>query len=140
MGLFEAVGSVFSHYADFNGRARRSEYWFFGLFQILMFVLYLVIAFIFGLIVGFTGMSSEGFQTGTSVLVALYYLYLLATLIPGLAVYVRRLHDIGKSGWHIFLALIPLVGAIVLLVFVCKDSEPGENQYGPNPKEERVYD
>ena len=140
MGLFEAVGSVFSHYADFNGRARRSEYWFFCLFNMLVFVFYLLLTFIVGLISAMVGFDPEMFPLPIMILSSLISLYYLAAIIPGLAVYIRRLHDIGKSGWHIFLALIPLVGAIVLLVFVCKDSEPGENRYGSNPKEERVYD
>ena len=64
----------------------------------------------------------------------IYSLYTLAVLLPGLAVLVRRLHDIGKSGWWIFISLVPLIGSIVLLVFLATDSQPGENQYGPNPK------
>ena len=60
--------------------------------------------------------------------------YSLAALIPAWAVFTRRMHDIGKSGWWWLIGLIPLVGAIVLLVFACKDSEPGDNAYGPNPK------
>ena len=62
-------------------------------------------------------------------------LWSLAILLPGLAVAIRRLHDIGKSGWFVLLALIPIVGSIILIVFYVKDSEPGENKYGPNPKE-----
>jgi uncharacterized membrane protein YhaH (DUF805 family) len=65
---------------------------------------------------------------------ALSGIYSLAVLIPSLAVGVRRLHDTGKSGWWLLLALIPVVGVIVLLVFMCQDSNPGQNQYGPNPK------
>ncbi len=64
-----------------------------------------------------------------------YFLYAFAVLIPGLAVAVRRLHDVGKSGWMILIALIPLIGAIWLLVLMVTDSNPGENQYGSNPKE-----
>jgi len=68
----------------------------------------------------------------------LYGLYALAMLIPGLAVSVRRLHDVGKSGWMLLIALIPLIGAIWLLVLMLTDSNPGENQYGSNPKEMTV--
>jgi len=64
----------------------------------------------------------------------LYGLYSLAVLIPSLAVTVRRLHDVGKSGWFILVGLIPLIGSIWLLVLFCTDSKPGENQYGPSPK------
>jgi uncharacterized membrane protein YhaH (DUF805 family) len=61
-------------------------------------------------------------------------LYSLAVLIPGIAVSVRRLHDINRSGWWLLIGLIPIIGAIILLIFTAKDSQPGENQYGPNPK------
>ena len=65
----------------------------------------------------------------------LAYLWSLAMFIPGLAVSVRRLHDIGRSGWWLLLSLIPLVGAIILIIWYCTDSQPGANQYGSNPKE-----
>ena len=68
-------------------------------------------------------------------LVYLAYLWSLAVFIPSLAVSVRRLHDIGRSGWWLLLSLIPLVGAIILIIWYCTDSQPGANQYGPNPKE-----
>lgn len=61
-------------------------------------------------------------------------LYSLAVLLPSLSVAVRRLHDTGRSGWWLFIALIPIIGAIILLVFMCLDSQPGDNKYGPNPK------
>lgn len=68
----------------------------------------------------------------------LYGIYMLAMLVPGLAVGVRRLHDLGKSGWMILVALIPLVGAIWLIILFVTDSQPGENEYGPNPKDEEM--
>ncbi len=105
-------------YADFEGRARRKEYWMFTLFNLIFAILALVID---GLI-------------GTGAI--LYFFYVLATLIPNLSVSVRRLHDVGKSGWMYLVALIPLVGFIWLLVLFVTDSEPGDNIYGPNPKEE----
>ncbi len=105
-------------YADFEGRARRKEYWMFTLFNLIFAILALVID---GLI-------------GTGAI--LYFIYVLATLIPNLSVSVRRLHDVGKSGWMYLIALIPLVGFIWLLVLLVTDSEPGDNIYGPNPKEE----
>ncbi|MCH5346439.1 MAG: DUF805 domain-containing protein [Muribaculaceae bacterium] len=114
-------------YADFSGRARRAEYWYFTLFNAI-FVM--AIAFVFGFIGGIIG----GEQFGTIMGSVCYYAYCLAVFIPGLAVCVRRLHDIGKSGWYYLLVLIPLVGAIILLVFFCTDSQPGSNQWGPNPK------
>ena len=103
-------------YAVFSGRARRKEYWMFILFN-------MVIVFVLGLIEGFAG--SPGVLGG---------IYGLAVLIPTIAVFVRRLHDTNRSGWWWLISFIPLIGAVVLLVFMVQDSQPGENQYGPNPK------
>ncbi len=115
MGMAEAVRSVLSQYATFSGRARRSEYWW--------FVLASVIASVVASIVD------------TALGVSIVSLILtLSLLIPSLALGVRRLHDIGKSGWWILIGLIPLVGAIVLIVFFCTDSERGPNRWGPSPK------
>ena len=125
MSLTEAVRSVFSKYATFTGRARRSEYWYFTLFNCIVS---LVIYLIFGLLLGMPTMQS--IVSG---------LYSLAIIIPALAVCWRRLHDIGKSGANYLLILIPIVGFILLLIWFCRDSMPGENQYGPNPKEVADY-
>ena len=103
-------------YATFSGRARRKEYWMFILFNMLVaFGVNIVDA-----VLGMEGVLATG--------------YSLAALIPAWAVFTRRMHDIGKSGWWWLIGLVPVVGAIVLLVFACKDSEPGDNAYGPNPK------
>lgn len=108
---------VWRNYVTFEGRARRSEYWCFTLFNILaVLVLALIDAALFK---GHAILSN---------------LYALAAFLPGLAVAVRRLHDTGRSGWWYLIALIPLVGAIVLLVFFVTDSDAGPNAYGPNPK------
>lgn len=109
-------------YAVFRGRARRKEYWFFLLFG-------MILAIIAAILDNVLGIAIEGQVYGP-----IYYLLCLALFFPGLAVSVRRLHDVGKSGWFFFIALIPIVGAIWLLVLACRDSMPGENQYGPNPK------
>lgn len=108
--------TVLRKYAHFEGRARRSEYWYFTLFNVL-------IAIGLGLIDGVLDIA------------VLSTLYSLAVLIPSLAVAVRRLHDTGRSGWWLLIGLVPLIGAIVLLVFMVGDSESGANQYGPSPKE-----
>ncbi len=108
---------VLSNYANFSGRARRKEYWMFFLFN---FVIALVIGFITGFIGGVL-------QQGTSISNVAAVIYNLAVLLPSLAVAVRRMHDSGRSGWWI---LLPIVN----LVFLCLDSEPGDNKYGPNPK------
>ena len=118
MGFGEAVQSVFSKYATFSGRARRSEYWYFVLLQVI------VTAVLNGL---YSATESVAFS-------AILVLFDLALLVPSLAVCWRRLHDIGRSGAYYFFDLIPLVGWILLLVWMCQDSQPGANQYGPNPK------
>ena len=104
------------HYVDFNGRAPRAEFWYFVLFNLLISIAVTVV----GRLVGFDQLGS---------------LYSLLVLLPTLAVSVRRLQDIGKSGWFILVALIPLVGALFLIYLYVQDSQPGENQYGANPKE-----
>ena len=116
--------AVLRKYAVFDGRARRKEYWMFCLVSILVS---LAIGFASGFVGGMLGLSE-------SVITMLALGYTLAVLIPSLAVAVRRLHDTGRSGWWLLIVLVPLVGAIVLLVFSVQDSEPGANSYGKNPK------
>lgn len=130
MGFLEAVKSVFSQYATFSGRARRSEYWFFYLFNALAVFIFMILGAILGGIFG----GGSGAAGGLGVGYILYLLYALAALIPSLAVTVRRLHDTNRSGVNILWCLLPVVGGIVLLVFMLSDSYPGQNQYGPNPK------
>lgn len=114
---------VLKKYAVFGGRARRKEYWFFVLFSI-------IISMVFVLIDKNTG--SFNTESGFGVLSGIYG---LAVLIPTIAVSVRRLHDTERSGWWLLISLIPLIGTIVIIVFMVLDSKPGENQYGANPKE-----
>jgi len=115
--------AVVRNYAGFKGRARRKEYWMFVFFNIIFTIIAMVIDNILGTII-------------TPTYYGLFYvLYALIVLIPSLAVGVRRLHDVGKSGWFLFIALIPIIGAIWLLVLMCSDGESGANMYGPNPKE-----
>jgi uncharacterized membrane protein YhaH (DUF805 family) len=109
-------------YAEFSGRSRRKEYWMYALFNMLI-VFVLEIA-------GFALLRSAA---GT-ILFALLGIYCLATLIPSLAVGIRRLHDTGKSGWWLLISLVPFVGFIILLIFLVTDSAPEANLYGPNPK------
>jgi uncharacterized membrane protein YhaH (DUF805 family) len=115
---------AFKQYADFKGRARRTEYWMFALFALI----FLFAGAILDNLLGLT-MSPE-MPYGV-----FYSLIALALLVPSLAVAVRRLHDVGKSGWWYFIGFIPLVGAILLLVWFCTDSQSGENKWGANPKE-----
>jgi uncharacterized membrane protein YhaH (DUF805 family) len=106
----------------FGGRSRRKGYWDFLLFNIIVAI---VLAWIDALLGTFSS-SGIGVLSG---------IYGLAILIPSLAVTVRRLHDIDRSGWWILINLFPLIGSIVLLVFAVSEGTPGNNQYGPNPKE-----
>ena len=124
--------SVLKNYANFNGRARRSEYWNFVLFNVLFSLAALAIDYLLG--TRFDYEQTNGVSYISIHLGYINIIYGLATFIPGLAVLVRRLHDVGKSGWFIFICLIPLVGAIWLLVLLFTDSKVGVNQYGPNPK------
>jgi len=115
--------TVLKKYAVFSGRARRKEYWMFFLFNMIFGIVAVILDNVFG-----TAIEGVGYGL-------FYFLYALAVLIPWLAVSVRRLHDVGKSGWMLFIVLIPIIGAIWLLVLMATNSNPGENKYGPNPKE-----
>lgn len=126
MGFKEAVRSVLSQYATFSGRARRSEYWYFVLFNILTAIAASIIGCIIGYIIG-------GTTTSITIGTAFYYLACLALLIPGLAVSVRRLHDTDHSGWWLLAGLVPVIGGLAILVLTLMDSKP-DNQYGRNPK------
>lgn len=113
---------VFENYANFSGRARRSEYWYFLLMNFIIAIIAMIIDNV-------TGIAFENIGYGP-----LYLVYALATLVPGLAVTVRRLHDVGKSGWFYFIVLIPIIGAFWLLYLLIKEGDQGTNQYGPDPK------
>lgn len=112
---------VLKKYAVFNGRARRQEYWMFALFNIIALIIVAVV----------------DFAIGTYPL--LYAVYALAVFLPGLGVLVRRLHDTGRSGWWFLIILIPLVGAIILIVFLATEGNQTDNEYGPNPKLAPAY-
>ena len=109
-------------YVVFSGRARRTEYWMFALINTIFSFLLLVLDNVLGTT---TEDKKSGLFTG---------LFALATMLPNLAVYVRRLHDVGKSGWWMFIGLIPIVGVIWLFVLTVRDSQPDDNEYGENPK------
>ena len=112
---------VRDNYVNFNGRASRQEYWMF---------------FLFNLIFLFIAISVDGYL-GLGFLTILYY---LAVFFPTIAVIVRRLHDIGNSGWWILISLIPFIGSIWLIVLLCTDSNPNENDYGPSLKAAPILD
>lgn len=107
--------AVLKKFSDFKGRSRRQEFWTFFLINFLIGI----------------GLGIVDSMLGTQVLGALYGLVML---IPGLAVGARRLHDIGRTGWWQLIALIPIIGVIVLIVFYVQDSDPGDNRFGANPK------
>ncbi len=113
---------VLKKYAVFGGRARRKEYWYFFLFNTLISIGLMIIDGVTG---SFSAEAGMGLLSG---------LYTLGVLIPGTAVMVRRLHDTNRSGWWFWIVLIPIIGAIVLIVFLASDSKPEENQYGSSPK------
>ncbi|CAA0224312.1 DUF805 domain-containing protein [Tenacibaculum maritimum] len=113
---------VLRQYSDFNGRARRQEFWMFALFNFI----FASIAIAIDYALGFIGFSP------------IYGIYSLGVLIPNIALSIRRLHDIGKSGWLLLLAFIPLIGGIYLLILFATNGDSGNNEYGADPKTEIV--
>lgn len=133
--LFSAYKEMFKNYANFNGRSRRSEYWFVVLANfIIMMVAYIIMFIPFLADVINYGEPLESSMFTMVIFCVLLMIYGLAVMVPSLAVGVRRLHDTGKSGWYMLMSLIPYIGSIILIVFMATDSQPGVNQYGPNPK------
>ncbi len=116
--MIEYFKLALSKYAQFTGRSRRSEYWYFFLVNIILSY----------------GLQGLALATEMSIFGILAAVVGLALFIPGLAVAVRRLHDIGRSGWWLLIALVPLVGFILLIYWLATDSQPGANEYGANPK------
>ena len=122
MSFVEAVQTcVTKKYATFSGRARRSEYWYYTLFSILVSLVTSVVG-------GALFVHSEGDVNILSALAS------IALFLPGLGVAIRRLHDIGKSGWWYLILFVPFIGWIVLLIFLCRDSDRGPNRFGASPK------
>jgi uncharacterized membrane protein YhaH (DUF805 family) len=113
---------VLKQYADFRGRARRREFWWFALIHLLLICLLVIVELTLGL---GDPVRRLGLLSG---------LYVVGAAVPGLAVTVRRLHDWGRTGWWVLIAVIPVLGVIALLVLMLIDSQPGDNEYGPNPK------
>jgi len=118
-------------YADFSGRSRRTEYWMFVLLTLLINVV------LGGLLLvsAFAGSTDEGPGPGFFLVLTAWVLVMLALLVPSIAVQVRRFHDQGRSGWFWLFNLIPSVGALIVLVFMCLEGERGNNMYGPDPKQ-----
>lgn len=132
MSLGESLTSVFNKYATFTGRARRSEYWWFS-------GCYFVIQIIFnfaslGMLAGVMSGEISYNDPSYSLFQIICVIVGLGLLLPALAVTVRRLHDIGKSGWNVLWAAIPVIGIIIVLVWLCQDSDVVANKYGESPK------
>ena len=125
MTFGESVKMCFRKYAVFKGRASRSEFWYFVLFNCLVSTLFMIVN-VFFLCNNMEGMV--GF------VYILQILFSLVVVLPSFAVVVRRLHDIGKSGWWFLITLIPLFGVIIYLIFLLTESEPWEIEYGPMPE------
>ncbi len=146
VGLFRAYALMFKNYANFSGRSRRSEYWMAAVANYLLVIIAsivfgaMIISEIEGIIdvlefkdafnipIKFSDFGSLG------IYIVIMLVYALIIFIPSLSLQVRRLHDTGKSGWFLLLAFVPMVGSIILFVFMVLDSTPGANKYGPNPK------
>ncbi len=118
----EAVKRAFAKYCCFTGRASRSEYWWFALF----------VAIVGWCISIFGGVGFTGDSPSTGALIVAY-VWDLFILLPSMGLCFRRLHDTGRSGWNTCWAFLPVIGTIILLVFLCQASQPGDNQYGPEP-------
>ena len=121
--IMEWYIKVIKSYSDFNGRARRKEYWMFTLWNFIFALLAVLLDYSFGIVYPLVGYGP------------LYIAYALFVLVPGIAVAVRRLHDIGKSGWMYLVAFIPIAGFILLLILFIKEGDQGNNSYGEDPKE-----
>jgi len=139
------VDTLKNRYAQFKGRASRSEFWYFVLFNLVVSIVLAILDGVLGTSYSYdiatntmaTATTEAASVSVTQTIGYLQSFYGLAVLIPSIAVSIRRLHDLGKSGWWILLGVIPLVnfiGFFVLLYFYVQDSQPGENEYGPNPK------
>ena len=130
---------AYRNYAKFTGRSRRRDYWMFVLINTLISLgLQLIITVLGGNLLDPTNTNSNTVSPFALVLTGLYAIYILATIVPNIAINVRRLHDVGYSGWFFLIALIPIVGPIVLIVFDATDSKPGANQWGANPKNQNA--
>jgi uncharacterized membrane protein YhaH (DUF805 family) len=121
MTLSEVLKMSLASYASFGGRARRSEYWYLTLFHALAVLLAMVVSYL-------------AMLANPALAIILYSFVIFGTLLPHLAVSVRRLHDVNRSGWWYLFGLVPLLGTIVLLVWFCTDGTRGPNRFGADPR------
>jgi uncharacterized membrane protein YhaH (DUF805 family) len=120
-------------YADFSGRSQRMEYWMFTLFYLIM------IALLVGLAIFFGSPAGEERTLAENYFLVVTGLFVVGTIIPSIAVTVRRFHDQDKSGWFYLFSFIPYIGGLIMLFFMCVDGTPGPNRYGPDPKDGHRY-
>jgi uncharacterized membrane protein YhaH (DUF805 family) len=111
----EHFTAAIQQYANFEGRNTRTQYWMYMLFYLIFYVVCSIVDRVIGTMI-------------------ITLIFSLGLLVPSIAVATRRLHDTGRSGWWQLIALIPLLGTIVLIVFLAQDTTPSDNEYGPNPK------
>lgn len=133
-GLIASYVKFWKNYANFSGRSRRADYWYVFLANSLIFF---SLSFLMGILIVLQTSSGYYVEEMMPIMLpfyALVSLYLLASLIPSLALQVRRLHDTGKSGFYLLIPLLPIVGSLLFFIFLVQDSQPGPNQYGYNPK------
>lgn len=124
----------YKRYADFSGRSRRKEYWMFMLLFLVVYAVCFALIFAGGMTIDpDTGAAQQGaiFYVGMGLLI----LFVLGSFVPALAVQVRRFHDQDKSGWFVLLSLIPYIGGIIVLVFMCLEGTRGPNRFGADPKD-----
>ena len=139
MSFMDSVKTCFSKYATFSGRAQRAEFWYFALFILLgAIALSFVDSAVFGPREVLAMSGADSFENGMSFNMSwqpqpITGIFMLATLLPNISVMVRRLHDTNRSGWWYWIALIPMIGFIVLLVFAVSKGTDGDNDYGPDP-------
>ncbi len=132
MSFMDAVKNVYRNYVTFSGRAPRSEYWWYILFSVLVSIVIMIVE-------GALGLGQGNFSSGDGGFSANYaggplsFIWSLGNLLPSLAVGVRRLHDTDRSGWWLLLALVPVIGAIVLIVFFATKGTGGGNRFGNDP-------
>lgn len=118
---------VFKKYADFSGRARRMEYWMFNLFNIIILTVLFILMF------AFVDGQTQQFTTMSAIFGFILVIYCLGTILPNIAVTVRRLHDTDRSGAWFFINFVPYIGGLVLLIFMCLNGTPGSNRFGEDP-------
>ena len=124
MDFVPAVKHALSNYAVFQGRASRSEFWWFELFLVIAYVIIAVLLAVLGAVLG---------DSGQIIGSLLYFVFALGVLLPALGVTIRRLHDVDKSGWWIFISVVPIIGPILLIIWYCTKGSLGDNRFGADP-------